>query len=167
MNLDQSTEIELGDDMVPQCGRGLMLWTSRHYVNSLVDDEPLPDVVHRVLESPLRRRMLDAIKSVWDLLVTATEERYVLHRPWCNDLSIHEQAVMMELNCLQGPNKSSFGAAMSSVLPPSAVRRIKPRMKALARYVYLVDEAQRLRKEREYQRIIFDSARVPAGARLH
>ena len=155
------------DEFVPACGRGLMLWASRHYVRSIIQRQPLPDVIHRTFDKPLRRRLLGAVERVWQILINATTERYVVHEPACVFLSVHEQLIMMELECLQGSNPIGFGASIGAVLPPSALRAIEPEMQSLARFIYLIDQANEFKSEHRARLENTFYAPVPDNPRLH
>lgn len=116
----------------PRCPVGLVIWASRIYLAEQLSSEPEPSRLDKTFNNRHERRVLDALTRVWDTMLFMTEERYVLHGPDCACMSLHEQAVITALRCLQKPASGGFAGAMSSVLPPAAVRLIRPDMQDLA-----------------------------------
>ena len=117
----------------PRCSMGLVIWASRMHLAARISGKPeAASRLAATLRDRHERRVLDALMRVWDTLLFTTEERYVLHEPNCACLSLHEQAVITALRCLQKPPSGGFVSAMSSVLPPAAVRLIRPDMEDLA-----------------------------------
>ena len=117
----------------PRCPLGLVIWASRIHLAARISGQPeAASQLAKTLKDRHERRVLEALARVWDTMLFTTEERYVLHEPDCACLSLHEQAVITALRCLQKPSSGGFVSAMSSVLPPTAVRLIRPDMQGLA-----------------------------------
>ena len=155
------------NDAFEPCGRSLMLWISRHFVNSILAREPLPDYVHQELSAPLRRRLLQSVEKVWNLLLDFSTEPYLLHLPGCRDLSIHEQAIMIEIDHINESRQISFGFALRSLLQPTALRIIEPVVRDLARIINAIDVSNRMRSERKSTADVIHLFQQPDSSTLH
>lgn len=147
MRPESLESVTADENFVPECGRGLMLWGSRHYVRAMVRQQAMPEKVGRAFDKPLHRRLFGAVERVWEILLGATSERYILHDPLSDYLSLHEQLVMLEIDSLQSSNYVEFGASFAAVLPETALRAIEPEFKSLAKLVNVIDQANAFRAQ--------------------
>ncbi|MEM8817774.1 MAG: hypothetical protein AAGE85_18310 [Pseudomonadota bacterium] len=117
---------------IPQDALDRLIWASRLYLSSRAYDTPSTDWLATTFGGRSDRRMFMALMRVWDSMLVSTNEQMILHTPECSCMSPHEQALITGLRCLQNTSAAGFYAAMSSVLPPAAVRLIRPAMLDLA-----------------------------------
>lgn len=113
------------------CAIRLILSSSRGFVLCVVQGDGCIERLKDSLSAD-ERDVFDATTRVWDLLLRNTSERFILHSPDCPCISIHERAVLNGLRCLRSAGNAGYAAAMSVVLPPAAVRLIRPEMQDLA-----------------------------------
>ena len=155
------------EEFVPKCGRCLMLWSSRYIVRAALNQNEIPELVLRAFENPVHKRLFESVRRVWEILIQTTTETYVVHEPNCFYLSVHEHLVMTELDCLQNPIHNEFGASLAAVLPQSSLRLIGPEMQSLAKFVYLIDQANQFRAENNQQQELLFSRSVQGNSRIH
>lgn len=77
--------------------------------------------------------LADALKQAWEILLCLSDETVECLDPQCSRVSLHEQALVMGLDCLRhGYPDEIYEATMASVLPAGAVPLIRPVMQQAA-----------------------------------
>jgi len=73
--------------------------------------------------------LTEALKHAWEILFCLSDETVECLDPQCSRVSLHEQALVMGLDCLRhGHPDEIYEATMASVLPLGAIPLIRPVM---------------------------------------
>lgn len=123
----------------PRSAMHRIVWASRLYLSNRVNNAPSSDWLASTFDGAAERSLFLALMRVWDCMLVSSDERVILHAPECRCLSIHEQALITAVRCLQSPHGAGYSAAMASVLPMSAVRLIRPAVQNLARALSVLE----------------------------
>ena len=127
----------------PRSAMHRAVWASRLYLSNRINNAPSNDWLASTFDGAAERSMFLALMRVWDYMLVSSDEQVVLHTPECGCLSIHEQALITAVRCLQSPRGEGYVAAMASVLPLSAVRLIRPAVQDLARALSVLERQLR------------------------
>jgi len=119
------------------------VWASRLYLSNRINNAPSNDWLASTFDGAAERSMFLALMRVWDCMLVSSDAQVVLHAPDCGCLSIHEQALITGVRCLQSPRGEGYSAAMAAVLPLSAVRLIRPAVQDLARALGVLERQLR------------------------
>lgn len=127
----------------PACVARYLVWASRLCVLMHARNESSAEHIARMANDPLSQAIFDRLTSIWAIFLAGTHESVLMHRLNCPGLSLHEQALVMAVRCLQGPDDAGYVAAMSSILPPTCIRAVRRDIEGLAR---LTTEFERERR---------------------
>jgi len=110
----------------------VILWASRNYLRAVSRADEIPQELIDAFEKAKLRYFNYALVRVLKRLLATTIEPLALHEIDCPCTAYHEQVLICGLRALQRQRYVDYSAAMSAILPPSAVRLAHTDMAVLA-----------------------------------
>lgn len=110
----------------------VVLWASRVYLAQKVAGREPPATLQEAFEAAHLPSVYEALCRVLDRLLENADGQLRIHRTGDHRTSIHEQALITGLRCLNRDYDGGYVAAMICVLPPPLVSVSRPDMKIVA-----------------------------------
>ena len=100
----------------------ILIWASRAYLLAATNDVPVPREIPDTFEEGQLGYIYAALVRMMNRLATSTTVPLSVHGPSCPCRSLHEQAFVTALRCLQKRSTAGYCVALTSILPPTIVR---------------------------------------------
>jgi len=110
----------------------VIFWASRNYLRAVSRADEVPQELIDTFEEAKLRYFYHALVRVLKRLLATTSEPLAVHEVDCPCVAYHEQVLICGLRALQRQCYVEYSAAMSAILPPSAVRQAHSDMAVLA-----------------------------------